>query len=218
MAGDPAHWVSATVLIGAEWIWVRKMPKVLVWCDLETTGLVPGRDKLLEVAFAVTDTDLQVLWQDSWVLPCPDLEPVYVRTSAFVQKMHEKNGLWADVHQLTEELTHTRQSPIAQTSAEFVGWLGGEILQKLSEFGIGVNSRARMHGFNPSFDLGFLAECMPELYGCFEYNKGDVRALEHFCLLWGKEKHKPINHNHRAADDLADEIAAAAHYRSELGL
>lgn len=199
--------------------------KPLVWCDLETTGLLPAPTKLypepaklLEVAFAVTDEHFQLQWEATWTLPCTDLEAAYAATNPFVQKMHTENGLWADVHELTEKLKTEYQKPISEISAEFLSYVEGEVLQELAKFGIGINSRERMHGYNPAFDLSFLHEHMFRLWSCFDHNKGDVRSLEHFCLLWGKQKHKPVNHNHRALDDLHDEIAAAVHYRGELGL
>ena len=199
--------------------------KPLVWCDLETTGLNPSPnalnqrvDRLLEVAVAVTDEHFQLQWEDTWTLPCPDLEAAYTAANPNVQKMHTDNGLWADVHAVTTELETKYQKPIAESSAEFIAFAEGKILQELAKFGVGISSRARMHGYNPSFDLSFLRESMFRFYSCFDHNKGDVRALEHFCLLWGKQKHKPVNHSHRALDDLHDEIAAAIHYRGELGL
>lgn len=199
------------------------MPKILVWCDTETTGLDPKTHKLIEIAIGFTDVNFEVLETLTFVLPCPDLESVYNETAPFVQEMHTKNGLWADVHAATpvievkEGMSHQdvlgqqwRVEIKAKAAIEQV------IIEAMSRYGLGENARTRCHGYNPAFDLGFLAENMPRLHRCFDHNKGDVRALEHFCLLWGLEKHKPVNHNHRALDDLLDEIEAAKHYRREL--
>lgn len=183
------------------------MPKILVWCDTETSGLEDSKHKLLEIAIGFTDINFEVIETLTFVLPCPDLESVYNEATPFVQDMHTKNGLWADVHAVNENYVGLAfaMSDVEQT-----------IIEAMSRYGLGENSRTRCHGYNPAFDLGFLAENMPRLHRCFDHNKGDVRALEHFCLLWGLEKHKPVNHNHRALDDLLDEIEAAKHYRREL--
>ena len=43
----------------------------LVWVDLETTGLDPATDLILEVAVVVTDPDLEVLAGDAWLIAHP---------------------------------------------------------------------------------------------------------------------------------------------------
>ena len=40
---------------------IQTQPDNLIWIDLEMTGLVPERDRIIEIATVVTDKDLEVL-------------------------------------------------------------------------------------------------------------------------------------------------------------
>ena len=71
--------------------------------DLETTGLSPTEDKILEIAWAFTDSAFEIIgtpkalviepddWQETWSR---------IKSNKFVMDMHEKSGLIDD---LTDE-------------------------------------------------------------------------------------------------------------------
>src|SRR4029077_5931551 len=40
---------------------LRRIPAVLVWMDLEMTGLEPARDVIVEIAVLITDDNLSIL-------------------------------------------------------------------------------------------------------------------------------------------------------------
>jgi oligoribonuclease len=69
--------------------------KYLVWTDLETTGLNPVSDRILEIGIQVTDLELNDVEHGRFdnviqgIMPLPELVPV-------VQEMHTANGLLAD--------------------------------------------------------------------------------------------------------------------------
>ncbi len=48
------------------------MSEVLIWIDLEATGLIPDTDHILEAAVVVTDSDLNMLSAESTVIHQPD--------------------------------------------------------------------------------------------------------------------------------------------------
>jgi len=62
-----------------------------LWCDLETTGLDPSRDSILEAAFTLTNNRLDVIWNEDFVIGYVGLV-----ADKFVQEMHTKNGLLAE--------------------------------------------------------------------------------------------------------------------------
>lgn len=71
-----------------------KQNELLAWIDIETTGLDPLEDSLLEVACIVTDQDLNELGRESWtVFYMRPEEKVY---DPIVSKMHYESGLWFD--------------------------------------------------------------------------------------------------------------------------
>ncbi|MBV8386502.1 MAG: oligoribonuclease, partial [Acidimicrobiia bacterium] len=76
---------------------------MLVWMDLEMTGLDPGNDAIVEIATLVTDDDLNVVAEgpDLVVHQPPD---VLARMDDFVRKMHTKSGLLEAIEKSTVSL------------------------------------------------------------------------------------------------------------------
>lgn len=66
----------------------------IVWIDVETTGLNPRADALLEVACVVTDNHLTALGFGTWVLGFPKEHDYAI--DPFVVEMHDVNGLWKE--------------------------------------------------------------------------------------------------------------------------
>ena len=88
----------------------------ILWVDLETTGLVPGRDKILEVAMVVTDSAFNELARRREVI-----KPVWwalEQMSPFVREMHAKNGLLAECA--------AAQKHSYEVEHEFISWLQRE--------------------------------------------------------------------------------------------
>src|SRR5262249_7291036 len=65
---------------------------LLVWLDLEMTGLDPGRDVILEIATIVTDGALEVVAEGP-VLAIRRGDDVLEAMAPVVKEMHQKNGL-----------------------------------------------------------------------------------------------------------------------------
>src|SRR3979409_2557555 len=64
----------------------------LVWIDMEMSGLVPDRDRILEVAMVVTDADLNTLAEAPvYVIHQPD--EVLDAMDSWNKSTHGKSGL-----------------------------------------------------------------------------------------------------------------------------
>ena len=77
---------------------------LLLWEDIETSGLDTSKDHILEVAFVLTDTEFNELGDfERVILPRggPDrphlVREIYSAADPIVQAMHTTNGLWKDV-------------------------------------------------------------------------------------------------------------------------
>jgi oligoribonuclease (3'-5' exoribonuclease) len=122
-------------------------PGVLLWFDVETTGL-DSNALLLEVGAVVTTFDEAMTEQDgrsfAGVVRRTDAELAAVEISDLVREMHTKSGLWADVS----------QSPYreAEIWSAFAAWC-------LRNIGVGVN--VYLAGRSVHFDRGWL-DRMPE--------------------------------------------------------
>jgi len=69
-------------------------PPKLLWCDVETSGLDPSADMLLEAAFLVTDQQLNVVDQASRILKVARVRwDEFHKESPSVASSHERSGL-----------------------------------------------------------------------------------------------------------------------------
>jgi oligoribonuclease len=169
---------------------------MLLWVDTETTGLDPDKDALLEVALVVTTNTLEVCWEDSWVLP---FEQGNIAIDPYVQKMHEKNGLWkACLNQHSGHPADVQHEIIREARV----W---------TEPGT-----VPMCGSTIGFDRAFLKKHMPDLEKHFHYRNLDVSSFGELAMRLYPEAYanRPkADGNHRALSDVQGSIALLRYWR-----
>ena len=155
------------------------LPSRLVWVDLETTGLDPATDKILELAIVVTDEKLREVAARSWVV--------------------QQDVDWRDVRQVVQEM-HTANGLIAELEAENglrLRTVECEALELL-DMTVPVLEKGPICGSSPHFDMAFLRSPGPEHdgysdgYGMFDlavrfnHRVFDVSTLKLGALLRGQ--------------------------------
>ena len=138
---------------------MKKPPnKCLVFLDLETTGLNPESDHILEVGIVVTTPDL--MWvADPWVNAVLTPNAAALIESDYVRTMHAASGLLVAV-----------ESGGALSEVETAA------IRFLSSLNIAPGT-ATMAGFGPHFDRAFVRKHMPALEAFFDYRMVDVSTL-----------------------------------------
>lgn len=160
----------------------------LLFLDLETTGLNPGKCQILECA--------AVLVRPGHVNPCADVVNSFIdhRESELVWEpvafeMHAKSGL------LDEWRTRGRE---AQDFVE------SQILEAL---GTCPEKSVRIAGNSIHFDRGFLKVYMPRLDAALHHRNRDVSCLMEFFEEHAALPRTPAK-DHRAMPDVRSSMAA----------
>lgn len=186
--------------------------RYFAWIDIETTGLNPKKDHILEIACVITDDSLRIhAVFDELVKP-----PLRVRLfprrymDAYVFNMHSDNGLLEDCPEgesiskvgkslcrfLTPWQNTSRNEHTSGTELYFVG-----------------NSIGAL-------DLPFLREHVPEVMDLVHYRSMDITGLrlgleQIFNNQFYSKRGTAVTH--RALDDVYNAIDQLKSYKKEIG-
>jgi oligoribonuclease len=177
----------------------RRMRRpLLCWIDLETTGLEPQHDRILQAAIVVTDTELQRVAEP--------FETVIHRGPATLSLM---NSHVREMHTQTGLLTRVENS---RTRAEAAY---SEMFAFVREHTHHA-SQIILAGSSVHFDRKFLARWVPRLEGILYHRLLDVSALKHLAEWWGFPQFEKCGTAHIALDDINNSIAELQFYREHM--
>jgi oligoribonuclease len=171
----------------------------LVWIDLEMTGLLPGSDRIIEIAVVVTDPQITVRVEGP-VFAVHQSDAVLDGMDNWNKGTHGKSGL-------TERV---RASTVDEAAAE------AQVIAFLSQFV--PKGKSPMCGNSICQDRRFLANYMPALEAFFHYRNVDVSTLKELARRWkpavldGFKKAQA----HTALADIHESIDEMLHYRRHL--
>jgi oligoribonuclease len=171
---------------------------MLVWMDLEMTGLDHTSEVIVEIATLITDDDLQVVAEG------PDLvvnqpEEYLVKMDPFVVEMHTRSGL----------LDQIRSSTITLEQA------GAETLAFIQEH-VPEARTVPLCGNSIGTDRRFLAAYLPEIEEYLHYRSVDVSSIKELVRRWYPAVLTQRGWKqgaHRALDDIRESIAELQLYR-----
>ncbi|HOG03630.1 MAG TPA: oligoribonuclease [Accumulibacter sp.] len=168
----------------------------LVWLDMEMTGLEPERDRIIELAMIVTDSQLVTIAESpAWVVRQDE-----ARLDAmddWNRKTHARSGL----------IERVRASVLDEAAVEraALSFLQGLVPQAASP----------MCGNSIGQDRRFMVKYMPQLEAWFHYRNLDVSTLKELCRRWQPEVAKGFvkKSDHTALADIRESIAELKYYR-----
>lgn len=168
---------------------------LLVWIDLEMTGLDYHNDVILEIATIVTDLDLNI------VATGPDLtihqsDEILNNMNPWCIETHGKSGLIEKVQKSTITVEQAEEETL-------------KFLEQYCE-----KNTAPLCGNTVWFDKLFLKKDMPLLVDFLHYRVVDVTAFKIMLSAWsGQNIGFKKQNTHRALDDIKESIAELEYYR-----
>ncbi len=168
----------------------------LVWLDLEMTGLDPKKDRIIEIATIVTNSDLVVLAEGP-VFAVHQSDELLRGMDDWNQEHHGASGLIKRV-----KASQTSESKAEQETLAFIRRYVGE-------------GKSPMCGNTIHMDRLFLSHYMPRLESYFHYRNLDVSTLKILAKLWAPEMAASFvkESQHIALQDIHDSISELKHYR-----
>ena len=168
----------------------------LVWLDMEMTGLVPDRDRIIEMAVIVTDSSLnEVAVSPVLVVHQPDA--VLDAMDNWNKSTHGKSGL----------IDKVKASTLDDAAAE------AQMLAFVQQY-VPANT-SPICGNSICQDRRFLARWMPRLEAWFHYRNLDVSTLKELAKRWRPELSKGLTKHgkHEALADIYESIEELKYYR-----
>ena len=168
----------------------------LIWIDLEMTGLIPERHRIIEIATLVTDSHLNLLAEGPMLAvhqPDEELDAM----DEWNTRQHGGSGLTQRVRESRIDAAEAERQTI-------------EFLAKWVPAG-----KSPICGNSICQDRRFLARWMPQLERYFHYRNLDVSTLKELCRRWMPSVAHGFSKGstHLALDDIRDSVAELKYYR-----
>jgi oligoribonuclease len=174
---------------------------VLVWMDLEMTGLDPARDVIVEIATLVTDDELEIVAEGPDLVVHQNPEAL-AAMGEVVREMHTRSGLLPAIEASTTTL--------AEAGAATLDFIRAHVPAPRT---------VPLCGNSIGTDRRFLAAYLPEIENYLHYRSVDVSTIKELALRWAPavvESAPRKVTNHRALDDIRESVAELRWYRQQL--
>lgn len=184
----------------------------MIWLDIETFGLRPGYDPVIEIGFVITDLDMIVtdelqiaVWNRSREERYQELKRK-VKTGAasdseaFIFDMHTKNGLFAFAREMGKVPGRAAETMISFLSRNKI-------------------SSEPLCGSSVHFDRTHLDAGWPYLLENFSYRNIDISSLKELCMRFNPHMYSKmqddvrLSKSHRVISDIEDSIEEFKWYR-----
>jgi len=169
-----------------------------VWIDCEMTGLDLSKDKLIEIAALVTDSELNILGEGVDIVIHAD-DDALANMPAVVTDMHAKSGLTDEVRASTVTLEEAEQRVLAYIKEH-----------------VPVAGTVPLAGNSIGTDRGFISRDMAALDTYLHYRMIDVSSIKELSRRWYPRIYygQPAKGlAHRALADIKESIKELQYYR-----
>ena len=176
-------------------------PDVLVWLDMEMTGLDPERERIIEVAMILTDGQLEE------IAAGPDL--VIHQSDEILAAMDDWNKTHHGASGLVDRVK-TSTVTDAQAEEQMIAFINEHVSAK---------ERPVLAGNSIHQDRRFIRRYMPALEKRLHYRMVDVSTIKELARRWFPQiiaRQKQKRETHRALDDIRESIEELRFYKQHL--
>lgn len=174
---------------------------LLVWMDMEMTGLDPAKERIIEMATIITDGQLaEIAIGPSLVVHQGD--DVLAAMDDWNKKHHGGSGL----------VERVKASTISDADAE------AQTLAFINAH-CGAKERPVLAGNSIHQDRRFIRRYMPALDARLHYRMVDVSTVKELARRWYPQvaaRQPSKNETHRALDDIRESIDELRYYRNNV--
>lgn len=168
------------------------MKELILWIDLETTGLSPLYDSVLEIGAILTDLQGKIVADGfTSLIHEKRVEHLLDESNEYVKKMHDRSGLWEDLYSCSSRIS------VEEAEQNLLSWIK-ENSGEGTTFYLGGNS---VHT-----DKGFIDLKMKELSSLLSHRIIDCTALNIFFSRVLNQEIYPGKSFHRAYSDIVDSV------------
>lgn len=174
---------------------------MLVWLDLEMTGLDPARHVIVEIATLVTDDELEIVAEGPDLVIHQPPEAMALMDD-IVRHMHTKSSLLAAIEESTITLEAAKDATLAFIKQH-----------------VPTASTVPLCGNSIGTDRRFLAAYMPEIEDWLHYRSIDVSTIKELARRWYPKVARGAPDKattHRALDDIRESVAELRYFREHL--
>jgi oligoribonuclease len=172
---------------------------MLVWMDLEMTGLDPARHTIVEIATVITDDELEIVAEGPDLVIGQTAEALAAMDDV-VREMHTRSGLLAAIAASTVSLEEAGEATL--------GFIKEHVPEPRS---------VPLCGNSIGTDRRFLAQYLPAIEDHLHYRSIDVSTIKELSRRWYPEaiSAAPAKHGgHRALDDVRESVTELRYWRS----
>lgn len=175
---------------------------VLVWLDMEMTGLDPAKERIIELATIITDGNLnEIAVGPELVIHQPD--EILAAMDDWNRKHHTASGL----------VERVKASAITDGDAE------AQTLAFVNAHVPSPKDRPVLAGNSIHQDRRFIRRYLPRLDARLHYRMVDVSSIKEVARRWYPQiisKQPQKNDSHRALDDIRESIEELRYYRAHI--
>lgn len=174
----------------------KKNKKNMVWIDMEMTGLDPAKERIIEIATIITNSELEIVAEGPNLI-IHQSKALLARMDTWNKKHHTKSGL----------LDKVKASKLTTEKAE------AETLKFIKKYCYA--GKSLLCGNSVHHDRRFIDKYMPKLSKYLHYRHVDVSTIKDLAKRWyGKNKNEPKKQGiHRALDDIKESVEELKFYR-----